>query len=161
VEVARIIVGIGQLMVVNSPTVLVGAALGSCVGLMLYDEHHRVAGLAHIMLPSSSDGRVDGLPAKFADRAIPLMLVRLEELGGKATYCRAKLAGGAQMFLGGDGIRRNVGVRNVEVVKVLLDEYRIPVLAEDTGGDHARTVEFDTGNFEVSIRSIIREQKKI
>src|SRR3972149_3438868 len=97
----RIIVGIGQLRVVDAPSMLVGLALGSCVGLMIYDQLNHVGGLAHIMLPSSKDGAIDSRLANLAAGAVPLMLDRIERLGGKAVGCRAKLVGGAQMFLGG------------------------------------------------------------
>ncbi len=41
----------------------------------------------------------------------------------------------------------NVGERNLEEVRHQLSLLRIPILAEDTGGSHARTVELrlDTG----------------
>jgi len=155
----RIIVGIGQIEVMNSPATLVGIALGSCVGLIVYDELNRVGGLAHIMLPSGIQEKVDGLPAKYADRAIPIMLERLAGLGGQAANYRAKLAGGAQMFLGGDGGRRHIGERNVELVRGLLAQRGIPLLARDTGGNYARTVEFSTETFKMSIRSISRDKR--
>jgi chemotaxis protein CheD len=155
----RAIVEIGRLKVVNSPMILVGTALGSCIGLMLYDERHGVAGLAHIMLPVSIDGRRDRLPAKFADQAIPLMLEWIATLGGEKACCRAKLAGGAQMFYGGDNAFSQVGVRNVQAVKARLTENSVPVVAEDTGGDYARTVEFNTENFQVLVKSITHGKK--
>lgn len=150
---------IGQLKVVDSPTVLVGIALGSCAGLMLYDERHRIAGLAHIMLPLSTNRQTDSMPAKFADLAVLLMLERIEELGGRKTFCRAKLAGGAKMFLGADHTFCQVGARNIKAVKTLLAERSIPLMAEDTGGDYARTVEFNTEDFRVSVKSIAHGRK--
>ena len=43
-------VGISDLNVVKAPDVLVTYALGSCVGICLYDPVSKVAGLSHIML---------------------------------------------------------------------------------------------------------------
>lgn len=55
--VDEIVVGMGRLFVVNEPVVLTCLGLGSCIGLMLYDEENHVSGLAHIMLPDSSNAR--------------------------------------------------------------------------------------------------------
>ena len=48
-------VGIADLNVVKYPDVLATYALGSCVGICLYDHKAKIAGMAHIMLPSSAD----------------------------------------------------------------------------------------------------------
>lgn len=53
----EIIVGMGRLVVVDQPAILTGLGLGSCIGLMLYDEQTKVCGFAHIMLPDSSKSR--------------------------------------------------------------------------------------------------------
>lgn len=53
----EIIVGMGRLFVVDKPVILSGIGLGSCIGLMLYDETTSIAGFAHIMLPDSSKAR--------------------------------------------------------------------------------------------------------
>ena len=45
-------VGISDLNVARSPDALVTFALGSCVGICLYDRARKIAGLSHIMLPS-------------------------------------------------------------------------------------------------------------
>ena len=34
------------------------SGLGSCVGVVLYDEAKKIAGMVHIMLPDSSLGKV-------------------------------------------------------------------------------------------------------
>ena len=47
-------VGIADLNVVKYPDVLATYALGSCVGICLYDHKAKIAGMAHIMLPSTN-----------------------------------------------------------------------------------------------------------
>ena len=49
-----IVVGIAEGKVVKAPQVLVSYALGSCVGVCLYDAKNRIAGMAHVMLPDRS-----------------------------------------------------------------------------------------------------------
>ena len=62
----------------------------------------------------------------------------------------AKIAGGAQMFaFQNNSALVRVGDRNVEAVKKKLKELNIPIIAEDTGMNFGRTVEFypETGDF--------------
>jgi chemotaxis protein CheD len=56
------------------------AGLGSCIGVCIYDLQSQVAGMAHIMLPSSKDS-MKGNPAKYADSCLELMLGELYKLG--------------------------------------------------------------------------------
>ena len=45
-------VGIADMKICRAPGVLVTYALGSCVGICIYDPVIRLAGLIHIMLPN-------------------------------------------------------------------------------------------------------------
>ena len=63
-------VGISDLNIARSPDVLVTFALGSCVGICLYDRIKKIAGLSHIMLPSSNAQRDPKQAYRFADTAI-------------------------------------------------------------------------------------------
>ncbi|MFW6383686.1 MAG: chemotaxis protein CheD [Nanoarchaeota archaeon] len=54
----EIIVGMGKFFVVDQPATLTCLGLGSCVGLMLYDERKKISGLAHIMLPDSNRSKI-------------------------------------------------------------------------------------------------------
>jgi chemotaxis protein CheD len=50
-------VEIADKKVARSPTELVSIGLGSCVGICLYDPVTKIGGLAHIMLPDSTQSR--------------------------------------------------------------------------------------------------------
>ena len=85
-----------------------------------------------------------------------------EKEGAKKSSLTAKIAGGAQMFAfssSNDMLR--VGERNVEAVKDKLKKLGIRVLAEDTGLNYGRTVEFypETGDF--IIKSVGKPVKTI
>ena len=47
-------VGISDQNVAHGPDILVTFALGSCVGICLYDPHMKLGGLSHILLPDST-----------------------------------------------------------------------------------------------------------
>ena len=145
---SNIVVGISDLNIGKGSDVLVTYALGSCVGICIYDPMTKVGGLSHIMLPSSTlnnPGVVN--PMRFADTAIVLLLRKLEAAGAMRARMKAKIAGGAQMFSAiGNSSLANIGARNVEAVKQVLARERIPIIAEDTGKNYGRTVHFSPGD---------------
>ena len=135
----------GELAVGEWPKVLVTPALGSCVGVALWDAFRRRGGLAHIMLPAPADSRATGKVDRFASVAIPSLAGAVIGDAGPR-HLVAKIAGGSTMF-GADTGLATVGERNIAEVKRQLALLRIPVVAEDTGGSYARTMELylDTG----------------
>ncbi|WP_244863225.1 chemotaxis protein CheD [Paenibacillus cisolokensis] len=138
------------------------AGLGSCVGVALYDERMRIAGLAHVMLPSSSIAREAQLNvAKYADTAIPALIVRMVAAGASADRLVAKMAGGAQMFSYSGSEMMRIGQRNVESCTAALQEAGIEIAAEDTGGSWGRTIEFDSLTGIMTIRSVQLGTKEI
>ncbi|MGB3367037.1 MAG: chemotaxis protein CheD [Acidaminobacteraceae bacterium] len=141
-------VGMADLKVTGSPEVLSTLGLGSCIGICLYDPTSKVIGLAHIMLPSSKAIRNNENVAKFADTAIIRLIDDMGKIGANRRRLVAKIAGGAQMFsFSTSNDTMKIGLRNAEAVRKTLDELRIPIKADDTGGNYGRTIEFysDTG----------------
>ena len=60
--------------------------LGSCIGICIYDRFsvaNGLGGLAHIMLPDSSQFKNGVKAEKFADLAIPKMVEELQTAGGQ------------------------------------------------------------------------------
>lgn len=145
------VVGVGEAVVVDEPSTLVGMALGSCVALMLYDLRAGVAGMAHVMLPASAEPDTPH-QGRYADTAVRTLLEEMLSRGARRGLVMAKLAGGAQMFsVNNQGLA--IGERNVEALESLLRSEHVPLVAQDTGGKRARTVEFDTRTGLVLIRT--------
>ena len=74
-------VGIADMKIARREGVLITYALGSCIGISLYDPAIKLAALLHIMLPeagSMSDRKV----CKFADTGRPEMLRKRGAVGG-------------------------------------------------------------------------------
>ena len=156
-------VGMADLNIATNGELLKTTGLGSCVGIIIYDPKKHLAGMAHIMLPSSSIAReVPINVAKYADTAIPTLIEKLLAQGATSSYLQAKIAGGSQMFsLPGQTDTLRIGPRNVESSSQLLQEYRIPLLSSDTGGNYGRTIEFDISSGMLSIRSVQFGTKEI
>jgi len=136
-------VAIGQIGVAQGGGVL-RTFVGSCVGLVLHNRHHRAAGLAHVMLPSSN-GR-GSPPGKYADTAVAETLRLVREAAGEPTLSvTAKLVGGAAMFAFQSGLP--IGEQNVLAIEKILLDLGIPITGRLCGGRHGRrlTVDVVTG----------------
>ncbi len=147
-------VGMADLKVCKAPLALTTIGLGSCVGVCLWDTSSGVGGLAHVMLPDSSKIKNNTNVYKFADTAIDEMIRQMVVMGANRHRLKAKIAGGAQMFafqIKNDAIC--VGLANVEAVKAKLQKEGIPILAEDTGGNHGRTIVFYPQTGKLSIKA--------
>jgi chemotaxis protein CheD len=148
----RIIVGVGEIACAFEPSVLITQALGSCVGVALWDPRVRIGGMAHVMLPTASGSEVTGRRHRFADIAVPDLVERMVDLGAGRRRMVAKLAGGASMFRGESGTD-TIGDRNVASVRHQLERAGVPVCAADTGGSHARTIELSPSTGILLVRS--------
>ncbi|MDF2924700.1 MAG: chemotaxis protein CheD [Paenibacillaceae bacterium] len=156
-------VGMADLNVAHLTGILKTTGLGSCVGVTLYDARAKVAGMAHVMLPSSEIAKEGNLNiAKYANTAIPDMIGRMEKLGASVSRLEAKMAGGAQMFaFSSNSDTMRIGPRNVEACKDMLAQYRIPLRAEDTGANFGRTIEFNCTTGILTVRSVQHGVKEI
>lgn len=156
-------VGIADLNIVTAPGMIRTAGLGSCVGIVIYDEGKHIAGLSHILLPDSSLAKQTDINYfKYADTAIPILVNKLVGEGARRYALKAKLAGGAQMFhfTSNSDIMR-IGPRNTEAVLAILEALRIPVIASDTGGKIGRTIEFNPQTNRLKIKKASKEEQFI
>lgn len=145
-------VGVGGIGIAEHPEWLMTPALGSCVGVALWDARTHRGGLAHVMLPEPAGKHADPESGRFASWAVPRLVEMLLGAGSERNDLRAKLAGGAAMFSGSPGVA-NVGERNVAEVKRQLLRTEVELVGEDTGGSHARTVELRLDSGLLIVRS--------
>jgi chemotaxis protein CheD len=142
-------VRMGEMAVSKDPNEeLVALGLGSCIGLAIVDRTAGVAGLAHIVLPESSD-RTDHV-GKFADTAVPELLARMRKAGAVERRFETALVGGAQMFEMSGGL--DIGARNEAAVRAALSKARVRVKAARTGGNAGRTLKIAVGAMLVTVR---------
>ncbi len=137
---------------------LITYALGSCIGICLYDPQIKLGAMVHIMLPLNMEtGRKN--PLKYADTGIRETLSQMEAKGAVRRRIVAKIAGGAKMFeVSGNSSLGNIGQRNIDSVHMLLKRENIPLLKEDVGGGTARTLLFDVSNGLCCVRSYGKEE---
>jgi chemotaxis protein CheD len=155
-------VGMADYKVGRGPATIISYGLGSCIGISMYDPQAKVGGLLHIMLPDSKQSRASENPAKFADTGLPLMLSDLLQLGASRSRLVAKMAGGAQMFAFANATDiMRVGLRNAEAAKKILQELKIRLVAEDTGGTYGRTVQIDLETGIYRVKTIDKGEKEL
>ena len=95
-----LIVGISDIKVSNNAEdVIVTYALGSCIGIVVFDPIAKVGGMLHYMLPESAldQNKARENPAMFADTGIPLLFKACYKLGAEKKRMLVKAAGGASI----------------------------------------------------------------
>lgn len=161
---AIIRVCMAQVGVAKNPDLIETQALGSCVGVALYDPYAYVGGIAHAMLPDALDAKESSREKleKFVNTAIEVLLEKMEELGAKRKFIKAKLAGGANMFPNiSSNANMPIGERNTSAARIKLSELGIPIEAEDIGGSFGRTIILDTSTGKLKVRSATLGEKEI
>ncbi|UTR10844.1 chemotaxis protein CheD [Evansella sp. LMS18] len=158
-------VGMADINFAASPSTIRTSGLGSCVGVVIYDEKLNIGGMAHIMLPDSSMSRGGIVQrAKYADTAVTDLVSYFHSKckEGETVRLKAKIAGGAQMFQFSTSTELfRIGPRNVEAVKEQLKKRKVILMNEDTGGSSGRTIEFDPATKKLYIRTVNKGEKAI
>lgn len=152
-ETGKIVVGIADMKIARQQGMLITYALGSCIGICLYDPVIKLGALIHIMLPLNME-TARAHPFKYADTGIQQTLQKMQSMGANLSRVTAKIAGGAKMFeMQGDGALGNIGHRNSESVKMVLRKAGVRLVREEVGGTVARTLLFDVATGQACIRS--------
>ncbi len=152
----KITIGIADMKMAKGQGMLVTYALGSCIGICLYDPAIKLGALVHIMLPVNMEtNRTNTM--KYADTGIRETLKQMESMGARRGRITAKIAGGAKMFETGASLG-NIGQRNIESVRMNLKKEGVRLMKEDVGGSVARTLLFDVESGLGCVRSYGRPE---
>lgn len=145
------VINVGDMKVGRDGDLLVTHALGSCLGLMVFDPALHVGGLLHAMLPLSKINRQKAQvnPFMFVDTGIPALFKALYELGGQKRRMIVKAAGCGNPL--GTNEMFKIGQRNYTVLKKLLWKNNVLLESEDVGGNGSRTVHFDLSTGQIII----------
>lgn len=151
---SSIIVGVADFAVSGDPDAqIVTHALGSCIGVSIYDPVSRVGGLLHFMLPDSkiNADKAQGNPAMFADTGIPLLFKKAYELGATKESLIVCAAGGAEVL--SDGGHFKIGSRNRTILRKIFWKNNVLLSADDTGGTNSRTMLLSLQDGTVTIKN--------
>jgi chemotaxis protein CheD len=149
-------VDVAQFLVGRSPMQMMTMALGSCLGIVLYDPSTGIGALAHAMHPRRERVKNNANRAKFVDTVIPAMIEQMLQGGARRGRIVAKIFGGARMFDAFKGCRGvlQIGDENIVAGREILAGLAIPVAAECVGGVSGRTITFDVSDGSVLVRYV-------
>jgi chemotaxis protein CheD len=148
-----LVVGIADCRVATDPRqILLTYALGSCVGITIWNRKSRTGSLLHAMLPDSSldAARAEQNPYVFVDTGLATVIADMKDAADASSDLVVKLAGGASLL---DSSRRfQVGDKNVAAVREAVAAAGLSIDAEDTGGSGSRTMIMQLLTGQVSLR---------
>ncbi|MEN9353740.1 MAG: hypothetical protein RL318_1065 [Fibrobacterota bacterium] len=139
-------IGISEMKISRDPEdLLVTHALGSCIGVAIYDPVAQVGGILHYMLPLSSldPEKAAKNPYMFGDTGIPAFFQEAYRMGASKERLRVILAGGARVIE--TESRFDIGSRNVVIARKLFWKNAVMIAAEHVEGTQPRTLYLETG----------------
>ena len=152
----QLTIGIGEMAVTkNSNDIIVTHALGSCLGIVLYDPVANVGGMLHALLPSlgEKDSESGRAPTHFVDTGTPLLFKACYKLGAKKHRMVVKVAGGASTKTEPDKDMFQIGRRNFTVLRKVLWRNGVLINAHDVGGTDPRTMTLIMSDGETKVSS--------
>lgn len=146
----------------ENPFRLVTRALGSCLGITLYNPLKKLGAMAHPMLPDIERARTNANPSRYVNHTIRKMVEDLEKAGSARSLLVAKLFGGARMFafISSDSLL-NVGEKNIAMAREVFNELNIKISAEEVGGTFGRTIELNLENGKVVVDTASWGRKEV
>ncbi|TAN59464.1 chemotaxis protein CheD [bacterium] len=155
-------VRMGEMRGGESPYRLVTRALGSCLGITLYNPLKKLGAMAHPMLPDIERARTNANPSRYVNYTIRKMVEDLEKAGSAKSRLVAKLFGGARMFafISADSLL-NVGEKNIAMAREVFNELNIRIAAEEVGGTFGRTIELNLESGKVVVDTASWGRKEV
>lgn len=128
--------------------------LGSCVSITLWHPVRRIGAMSHFLLARRCFRSASGLDGRYGEEAMQLMLTELAAMDIKPRECQAKIFGGGDMFPMHHSGEQNIGRRNGEAARALVQAHGIPVISESLFGIGHRQIIFDISSGDVWARQI-------
>lgn len=150
----KLVVDIADIKVSNNQDdQIVTYALGSCLGLVVYDSMRKIGGMLHAMLPEGSQKKGEpGFNAmKYVDTGIPRLFKQCYEYG--ATKKSLKVyAFGCANFNSGSSDMLQIGARNLAILRKVMWKNGVIIEHESVGGSVSRTIELVLATGEIKLK---------
>lgn len=152
----KYLVGVADMKISTSQEdEIITYALGSCLGITIYDPVARIGAMMHVMLPSSTIDpiKAESNPCMFVDSGIKKLFLDSYKSGAERGRLIVHAAGGACA----NGLEQDdyfqIGKRNVTMLRNLLWKNGIILKNSDFGGNLARTMSLNIESGEVQVRA--------
>ncbi len=130
----------GELVIAQQDGIITSYALGSSLGICLYDKEKRVGGYVNSILPENPGTQQN---AKYVGDAVMMLYHAMQRYAVHDHQLYAKIIGGAKLFLLPDEDRsKEVGRANIQAAYAALTRLHIPIEGEDVGDMYGRTLHF-------------------
>ncbi len=120
---------------------IVNTVLGSCVSVCLYDPVLQQGAINPFILPQWNGHDLSTM--KYGNLATIRILEELLNFGSKYENIVAKVFGGAEV-LSGTPTNFHIGRRNARMALEILNEFKIPIVLSNVGGNSGRKIIFNT-----------------
>jgi chemotaxis protein CheD len=154
----------GEYYFSNDPNTRIRTLLGSCVSVTFWHPKFKMGGMCHFLLPKRKHPmkqlNSELADARYAEEALWLLAEDIRQNGLPLRQFQAKLFGGGRMFGGEEGSMGDVGYKNVQIARELLQSMGLSSVSEHVGGAGHRNVFFDLWNGDVWVRQLPLQPKK-
>lgn len=154
-----IAIGLAELKISNnSSDILVAFGLGSCIGIGMYDPAINLGGMLHAVLPKNTDGS-DPSP-KYVDTGILMLFDQMIKAGANRSRLVVRMAGGANMLnVSSLSSTFDIGNRNIDAARIVLDKLGIHLKSEEVGGKIGRTVRLYINDGRMTLRMMGEQER--
>lgn len=152
----RHVIGIGEMkQSARLDDTLVTFALGSCLGVTVYDPDIHLGIMVHLMLPTSKNhlDKADLQPCLYVDTGLIELFQSAYKAGADPKKLEVTVAGGASLR-GAENDVFEIGKRNLAILRQLLIKNAVKIQAEDVGGHMSRTMTLQISTGRVQITSL-------
>ncbi len=151
----RKVVGVSDMKISSNPNdIIITHALGSCIGITIYDPEVHVGALLHFQLPGSKNepDKAKRNPFMYADTGIPMMFKEAYKLGAKKNRMVVKVAGGGKTTQGNDMFE--IGRRNYIYMRKIFWKNNVIMSGEHIGNSYPiiMMLEIGTGKTYLKIK---------
>lgn len=135
--------------------------LGSCVSFTAWHPFLHIGGMCHFILPARGTGKKEQNPdGRYADEAVQLLLHEIALRDTRPHEYQVKIFGGGNMFphlnkpRGNGSNHVDVGSRNIEAARMLLEEQGFRISTGHVGSDGHRKLIFNLWDGDVWVRHV-------
>ena len=150
----KYIVGVADMKIsAEKDDLIVTHALGSCLGITIYDPVACVGGMLHVMLPLSTidPNKAAANPYMFVDTGVPRLFIECYKAGASKERLLVKAAGGSCVHGNEEDDFFQIGKRNFTLLRKLLWKNGVLLKAHDIGGNRSRNMTLEIGSGEVTV----------
>lgn len=93
---------------------------------------------------------------RYGIHAMELLINAMLNLGAEKRLLKAKIFGGSTILAAGEKTGRivSVGEDNIAFIRAFLSNEKIPLVAENVGGEEGRVIHYSSAGFKVYVRKI-------